>query len=403
LAYTGAYGERGQAASASLAAPGIAQWSLTGPLAPGEGLTIVLSFPKGVVAEPERMQRIGWFLRDNAGVLVALAGLLLVAAWCLVRWHRVGRDPRGGVVIARYEPPEGHSPGGLRYMLKMGADMRAFSADILALAVDGGLRIEREDKVLKDAWALHRIPGRTPPRGGPLGALAAGLFPADKDAIALDKRNATALQKVRTAYFDALKKQYQPAMFQSNAGSVAIAALIGALAIGVAFGISGGAGLPWIIGCMLLMFAIVIAFAFLVRAPTPAGRKLLDEIEGLKLYLGVAEKDDLARMQGPGAEPRLDAERYERLLPYAVALDVEDAWTGKFTLAVGAAAAAASASAITWYHGGAITDMGSFANSIGSSLSSQIASSATPPGSSSGGGGGGFAGGGGGGGGGGGR
>src|SRR5690606_34174423 len=80
LAYTGAYGERGQQASASLPAPGVARWSLAGPLAPGEGLTIVLSFPKGVVAAPDRMQRIAWFLRDNAGVLVALAGLLLVAA-----------------------------------------------------------------------------------------------------------------------------------------------------------------------------------------------------------------------------------------------------------------------------------------------------------------------------------
>src|SRR3546814_9475189 len=67
------------------------------------------------------------------------------------------------------------------------------------------------------------------------------------------------------------------------------------------------------------------------------------------------------------AEPRLDAERYERLLPYAVALDVEEAWTGKFTLAVGAAAAAASAAAISWYRGGAITDMGSFARSVGRS------------------------------------
>src|SRR5690606_14451180 len=104
--------------------------------------------------------------------------------------------------------------------------------------VDGGLRIERKDKVLKDAWTLHRIPGRTPPQGGPLGVLAAGLFPAGKDEVALEKSSAPALQKVRTAYFDALKKQYQPAMFQSNAGSVAIAALIGAVATGIAFGIS---------------------------------------------------------------------------------------------------------------------------------------------------------------------
>ena len=41
----------------------------------------------------------------------------------------------------------------------------------------------------------------------------------------------------------------------------------------------------------------------------------------------------------------LDAKRYETLLPYAVALEVEDAWTTKFTLAVGAAAAAAATTA----------------------------------------------------------
>ena len=108
-------------------------------------------------------------------------------------------------------------------------------------------------------------------------------------------------------------------------------------------------------------------------------------------------------MPGPDAPPVLDAKRYERLLPYAVALDVEEAWTKKFTLAVGAAAAAAATQAISWYRGGGVDDLGSLANAVGSSLSSQIASSSSPPGSSSGSGGGGSSGGGGGGGGGGGR
>ncbi|MDQ2701318.1 MAG: DUF2207 domain-containing protein [Pseudomonadota bacterium] len=399
LAYTGAQGERGSAAIATLPAPGTARWQLTAPLAPQEGLTIVLSFPKGLVAEPTRSQRAIWFLDDNRGVLAALAGLLLVVGYCFQRWRRVGRDPRGGVVIARYEVPEGHSPGGLRYLLKMAPDTRGFSADVLALAVDGQLRIEREDKLLKDAWILHRLDGRSPHRDGPLRALAGHLFPGGIAELKLEQGSASTLMKARSAHIDALKQQYQPAMFKTNAGSTAIATLIGMVAMGAAFGLSGGAGLPLIFACAGLMFVTVIAFAILVRAPTPAGRKLLDEIEGLKLYLGVAEKDDLARVQGP--EPQLDAERYQRLLPYAVALDVEEAWTGKFTLAVGAAAAAAGAAAITWYRGGAITDMGSFASSVGSSLSSQIASSSSPPGSSSGGGG--FSGGGGGGGGGGGR
>src|SRR5690606_15398480 len=118
-------------------------------------------------------------------------------------------------------------------------------------------------------------------------------------------------------------------------------------------------------------------------------------IEGFRRYLDVAERDELAAMQGPDAPPTLDAARYQQLLPYAVALDVEDAWTKKFTLAAGAAATAAAATAISWYQGNGIGDLGSFSQSPGSSLTPPIASSATPPGSSSGSSGGGFSGGGG--------
>jgi hypothetical protein len=81
------------------------------------------------------------------------------------------------------------------------------------------------------------------------------------------------------------------------------------------------------------------------------GIRALDDVEGMKLYLGAAERNELARIQGPGAPPPLDAKRYESLLPCAVALDVEEAWTKQFTLAVGVAAAAAATAAIGWYHG----------------------------------------------------
>lgn len=151
------------------------------------------------------------------------------------------------------------------------------------------------------------------------------------------------------------------------------------------------------------MLVSLIVFGRLIRAPTIEGRALLDEIEGLKLYMSVAERQELASMQSPD-EPPLDAKRYEGMLPFAVALDVEEAWTKKFTLAVGAAAAAAAANNIGWYSGrGPISNLGDFSNAIGSSLSSSISSASTPPGSSSGAGGGGSSGGGGGGGGGGGR
>ena len=56
----------------------------------------------------------------------------------------------------------------------------------------------------------------------------------------------------------------------------------------------------------------------------------------------VADRGGLARMPGPESAPQLDAERCQALPPWAVALEVEDAWTGTFSLAVGATAAAAA-------------------------------------------------------------
>ena len=401
--YTGAQGAKEQHYAATVPAPGSARWQLTQPLAPQQGLTVVLTFPKGLVPAPTRTQRILWFLKDNRGVLIAVLGLLALVVYCTRRWHAVGRDPRGGPIIARYEPPQGHSPAGLRYMKRMRYDARCFSSDLLALAVDGQVRIHRDQGFLKDQWKLERIPGvQMGDANDTQRALLGPLF-ADGPLLELKDTNARIMQGTQQAHTRALDLRFQPRLFQRHGGSIGIALAIAIGSLVLAGLASGGAGIPAIIVVAVLMLVVVCVFGVLVRAPTQEGRRLLDEIEGLKLYLGVAEREELARMPGPDAPPLLDAKRYERLLPYAVALDVEDAWTKKFTLAVGAAAAAATTAAISWYRGGGADDLGSLANAVGSSLSTQIASSSSPPGSSSGSGGGGSSGGGGGGGGGGGR
>ncbi len=403
--YTGPQGAKGQNYRAQISAPGIAQWQLTQALAAGEGLTIVLGFPKGLVPEPTLGQRLAWLLLDNRGILIALAGLIVLLAFCIRRWRQVGRDPRAGIIIARYDPPADRSPAELRYLRRHSYDTRCFTADLLCSAVDGEVAIEREDRVLrKDRWQLQRIDGSGgPPRLHAPGVLMGALFASGERVLELETANASILQGAQVAHAKALDSRLHGSHFTRNAGS-AVAAVGIAIATGVlAFVVAAGSGVPVIVGICVLMLIVLIAFGRLVQAPTAEGRKLLDEIEGLKLYLGVAERDELAGLQGPGAAPPLDAQRYERLLPYAVALDVEEAWTRKFTLAVGAAAAAAATAAIAWYHGGSFSDMGSLAQSIGNGLNSSIASASTPPGSSSGGGGGGSSGGGGGGGGGGGR
>jgi hypothetical protein len=402
--YTGPQGAQGQAYTASIVEPGVARWQLSSPLAPREGFTIVLSFPKGIVAAPMQTERIGWLLKDNRGVLVAVAGFVLLLVYCVRRWHSVGRDPRAGVIIARYEPPEGRSPAELRYLKRRRYDMRCFTSDLLTSAVNGQVQIERDRRILRgDRWRLSQVAGDATASYPTVAALVGRLFTGAAGSIELVKTNAHRLQSARQAHSKALSARLHGSHFQRNAGSAVAAFAIAIATVVLAFGVSGGGGVLAIGVLCVLMAIVVIAFIGLVQAPTAEGRRLINEIEGLKLYLSVAERDELASIEGPGGPPPLDARRYEELLPYAVALDVEEAWTKKFTAAVGAAAAAAATAGIAWYRGGGVDDLGGLAKAVGSGLNASIASASTPPGSSSGGGGGGSSGGGGGGGGGGGR
>ncbi len=150
-----------------------------------------------------------------------------------------------------------------------------------------------------------------------------------------------------------------------------------------------------------LMIIVIIAinwlFYELLKAPTRAGRKLLDKIEGFKNYIEVAEKHDLQYKYAGGKTPEL----FERLLPYAIALGIEKTWGDQFEAELQQAADISTAYRPAWYHGRHwnVHNVRGFTSAMGSSLSSAVASAATAPGSSSGSGGGGFSGGGGGGGG----
>jgi uncharacterized membrane protein YgcG len=400
--YTGRFGARGKDYQASSDEAGVASFRTTRSLSPQEGLTVVVEFPKGIIQEPSVTQRSGWFLRDNRGVLVALAGLILLFLFYLRRWSRFGVDPPSGTIFPRYQPPEDFAPGELRMMRRMGNDQICFSADVVDMGVRGFLQIHQGKG--SDGWRLVREPHASLDiLSASQRALATALF-KDGNEIVLKNTEATRVSGAMAAHAAQMSKRLKPRYFQSHAGTVLMGVVFSGLIGLVALVASGGNGIPAIIVIGVLGLVMHIVFAILMKAPTPEGRKLLDEIEGLRMYLGVAERDELKSVPGPDHPPMLDAKRYEALLPFAMALQVEQAWTKKFTAAVGAAAAQQSSP--TWYYGSNLStsmNLASIGNSLGSALTQQISASSSPPGSSSGGGGGGFSGGGGGGGGGGGR
>ncbi|NIM28326.1 MAG: DUF2207 domain-containing protein [Gammaproteobacteria bacterium] len=458
-AYTGPQGAKGQDYLASLDMQSAAQFRTTRALAANEGLTIVVAWPKGHVVEPSSQTRLAWFLDDNGGFVAAGAGLLILLVYYSVAWSRVGRDPKPGIVIPRYEPPKGYSPASMRYVRRMGYDDRTFAAALINLAVKGRLVIDDDggDYVLEKGAVTtgDLAPGEA--------VVLRRLFAAG-DRLKLERKNHKRIKSAIRAHSNRLEADYEKRYFSTNAGYTVFGVLVSLVALAASvlinpgipqiqvagfmviwlsiwsFGVltlsravygawrnadgilgAGGAmfltlfALPFFAAEIMGIFflaqaagvAIVVSLVLLVsvnwlfyelmKAPTRLGRRLLDEVDGFLDYLMVAESDELRFRQPPEKTPEL----FERYLPYALALDVEAIWGEKFAAVIAAARRDGSYRQPGWYRGSSWRghSAGAFAASLGSSLSGAVASSSTAPGSSSGSGGGGSSGGGGGGGG----
>ena len=143
--YTGPYGSQGKDFLVETDWSNRIHFVTTRTLNAGEGLTIAIRWPKGFVMEPALSQRIGYFFKDNAGLLAGLIGLLVVLGYYLYVWNAVGRDPQKGIIIPLYEPDKDLSPAVMRYLLRMGFDHKVFSASLINMAVKGTLSIHEED------------------------------------------------------------------------------------------------------------------------------------------------------------------------------------------------------------------------------------------------------------------
>jgi uncharacterized protein (TIGR04222 family) len=391
--YSGGYGAKGSYASGDIVGPNRVRFVTGRALAPHEGLTVVVTWPKGLIAEPGAGQRTRWFLSDNGAALVLLIGLLVVAGWYYLAWSRVGRDPIEGIIIPRYEPPKGLSPAACRYVLSMSFNRDAFAAAVVSLAVKGMVDIEEEKK---KKFTLQRKPGEpSVPLSPGERALLEQLLPLPTSRIEMDNENHEDFQAAREVLTEALKNEYKGRLFRLN-GLYLVGPILASIAAAAIAAFFEGGPVVWV-GYVALALGLHVLFAFLMRAPTPAGRLVMDEIEGFRMYLDTAERDRLERMRSPRMTPEL----FEAFLPYAFALGVENSWCDRFAREMPRELREQSGYHPAWYHGrmhglGALHHLG---HGFSSTFSSAAASAASPPGSSSGSGGGGFSGGGGGGGG----
>jgi uncharacterized membrane protein YgcG len=455
--YTGAQGSTATNAQVVEEKPGEILFQTTQALGPGEGLTVAVAFPKGIVGEPPPGSRLAQWLSDYGPPFVGLLGLIGLCGFFYVAWQRAGRDPRRGTVVPLFSPPDDLTPAGMRYVTRMSADNRTFAAALVDMGVRRHIRLVEEDRGWLNGkeMRLERLKASTPLPKEEEAALDCLCQPGEE--LMMEQKNHENFSTAKTALAEILKVRYEGKLFNRNYGWavaglflfiiafwLACAAIVAAndgssdWRIGVVVGILAATALLWLafhqskvgkcllslLGFIALATAYILGMSILtdalnsgwllpvvlpalalplvvtafwwISAPTPEGRKVLDHIAGFKQYLSITERERLDRMTPPADTPEL----FEKYLPYAIALGVENHWAKRFT-GVLTAAAAQGRQGFLWYSGSSSpwNNPTAFAESVGSSLSSTISSASTAPGSASGSGGGGSSGGGGGGGG----
>jgi uncharacterized membrane protein YgcG len=460
-AYTGRYGESGDAYDDQITSDGRLRVTTTKRLEPGEGLSVVIETPEGLVLPPSGTQAFYYWFLDNRHLVLGLVGLIGVLIFYLLAWNAVGRDPPKGTIIPLFHPPSGISPTLAGYVRDYGwsGGWRKFTAAALSLAVKGLLVFNDSGKDI----VLTRTDKGPAEEKLPAGETSLLKWVERRGGdVTIDKANGKSLATEFASFKSSVENENRNRFFRRNLGYFTVGVILTAAAIAVVLFFGGlreadfslligtvfvgvwlgvfvipivravfiarsvksiltvgftiavlaiiGVGFASVIGQVVRAlptgfsqtlldgllnhgFPLVLIggfaamnglFYYLLRAPTAAGRVVMDQIEGLELYIRTAESN---RLNLAGA-PDLNDTQFERILPYAVALNAEKPWSEAFATAFARANPGrdvATAYTPAW-HGGYGWSGGHFGSSISSAVSaaeSSFQSSIPAPKSSS--------------------
>lgn len=453
-AYTGLRGQQGTNFAVEQLSNHQMYFQTTRALYPQEGFTVAAGWPKGMMQPPSTANRIYSALFRNGGEgLILILSTLLIFAYFFVTWVKYGRDEPVGTIIPLFHPPENLSPAAIRYICNMGADKKTFTTTIVSMAVKGFLKI----KQVGNEFTLEKMPDAdTTKLAVEETKIAKKLF--DEDVITVSQVNQPIFQGAEKGLSASLSAQFENKYFKTNIDIFIPGFLISLLVLGFSLLKADDPMMlfyllcwlvPWTIASYFLWQQTVSKFRYALGAPgftslftalfyflffipffvseivvlgvmfyqvpfitftalitivimnmvfcnilkqyTPSGRKLVDQILGFRLFLATTERHRLEQFTQLDNTP----ESFEKLLPYAIALDVENAWSEHFNALLTQAGQDPNQYRSNWYHGPATSYMAlslllstSFNSSL-SSASSNMSSGSSGGGSSGGGGGGG--------------
>ena len=394
-AYTGPQGGKGRDFTATID-NGAPLFATTRVLNAREGLTIVAMWPKGYITVPVEesvpaatgpTSSDGYNYAQDAGDsshagrspiegflgrdlpknnLLAFLGLFRTGRAPLLP-HLVEGRPRPAVASpSRVRIAKGQSPASMRYLNRMGYDNDCFAAAVLAgrerpsaySAGRGILGIGRKSTLRKQATPdiNHYPPTKS----------SCSSIVAEGSSLVLEQES-RARGEARTNHRPSPRSvtpgllQYQrrlalPRHRVEHPAGVACVALPGNTYQWPHWHFTTPAGWFTLLTVLLMLVANGV-FGKLLQAPTVAGQALMDHIRGFKMYLEVAEGEELKRVKAP--PPPLTPQLFESYLPAALALGVEQRWAERFADVLNVQA---PNYAPAWYAGPGwnIRDVGSF-------------------------------------------
>src|ERR1041385_1893086 len=213
--YTGYAGEKGQTYTASRDAQSDPTFRAQN-LAPQQGLSIVVTWPKGLIAEPTAEQKRAWFIADNKSLIFGVAGWIVVLLYYVMIWGMVGRDPARGTIVPLYEPPDNMSPAAMRFLERMGFDEKAFTAAVMGLAAKGYLTIEQDASKTYKLVRRKNATDQNSDLSADEKSLARILF-EDGSPLVLKNKNHESLSRARKAVENNLHATIETTSFRTNA------------------------------------------------------------------------------------------------------------------------------------------------------------------------------------------
>lgn len=340
-------------------------------LNPNEGFTIATGFTPHIIERPSGF--ITFFKLYGRLIIISLIFLINLIFY-FTTWYRYGRNAREEIVIPTFEIPENYSAAAIRYIHKRSFDLKTFVCIIVQLAVKKCLAISTKGKnnVLV-SQGIHSNLSEEEQK------VYERLFKNDKQ-LSIVKSNASIINVAQSYCEIALKKINIEQYFKKNSElkqTSFFMFLISLLLMFAVFlfilkpmmftigGLTVVALLFWFFkkfrSCFVTFFAIISIFFIIsfsvftivgaqfvgkeiflgivvilvisyivyyknMTKKTQKGQKISAQIKGLKMYLETAEENRLNMLYVPERTPQL----YEKMLPYAMALDVENKWGEKF-------------------------------------------------------------------------